>query len=206
VTVTALPKRAAALPQGRLLAAVALVILSGAAIGFFFAADYVWADRLFGHYLGIAACAWLLGGFLVARATRHLTRVAIPFTILFVTSSVLLLIGGGLIALMDSAREVVGVATSPDRRFTAVVTAEPSPIDTVYRVTIRQEAGLLARKWSAGCLHGDNHANGYDSMRWTGPSTLTLRTGDGRELVLRTDPSTGRPRNVVSAGITDLCT
>ena len=184
---------------------MAVVLLLAAGIGYFFAADYVWADRLFGHYVALGGGAWLLGGLSVVRAARPHTRIAIALTMLFVTSSALLLIGGASFAVLDSGREVVGVAPSPDGRATAVITAEPWAIDTVYRVTIRENRGLLARQWYAGCLNGDDPADAYDSMRWTGPTTLALRTGDGRELQLRTDRGTSRPQNLLSGGATDLC-
>lgn len=205
VTLCELLQRPLAVRPGRPLALVAVVLLLAAGIGYFFAADYVWADRLFGHYVALGGGAWLLGGLSVVRAARPHTRIAIALTMLFVTSSALLLIGGASFAVLDSGREVVGVAPSPDGRATAVITAEPWAIDTVYRVTIRENRGLLARQWYAGCLNGDDPADAYDSMRWTGPTTLALRTGDGRELQLRTDRGTSRPQNLLSGGATDLC-
>ena len=42
-------------------------------------------------------------------------------------------------------------------------------------------------------------------MRWTSSDALVVKTGDGHELVLYTDPLTGEPVNRVNAGELGFC-
>jgi hypothetical protein len=67
-------------------------------------------------------------------------------------------------------------------------------------VTIRENHGLSARQWRAGCLNGDDDRDSYSSMAWTGPHTLTVRTLGGAELLPETDPTSGQPINWISSG------
>lgn len=191
----------------RTASALAAGLATAAGVGYLGGGSYVWAERLFGSYLVFAAGSLAAGAYRLAQVTRPLGRVAKSVAHLGIGLAVMAVVAAvpfGILGLLAGSSQVVAEAESPDGRATAVVIAEPWAIDTAYLVRIRQQGGLLARHWKAGCLNGDDPAEAYDSMTWTSPDVLTVRTGSGRDLVVRLDSESSQPLNTVRAGI-DMC-
>ena len=131
---------------------VAVAPLVGAGIGFQFGSHYVWADGLFSHYIAMGMCAWFIVAFVAVGAARGRRRLSIAVTILVVMISALVMLVGGFWAMLTGGSPVEDTAPAPGGRIAAVVISQPWAVDEVYRVTIRQDAGLLSRSWFAGCL------------------------------------------------------
>lgn len=98
----------------------------------------------------------------------------------------------------------VSSTTSPDGRFTVVVTEGAAMIDPLWNVTVRQNAGLTSRQWYAGCLNGDDPQYAYTDTVWTEPSTFEVVSDGGRRVRVRVDPS-GRPLDRVFTPDAAVC-
>jgi hypothetical protein len=68
-------------------------------------------------------------------------------------------------------------------------------IDPTWRVSIRQNSGLLARDWKVGCFSGDTGQYNFDHVERDGRSTLVVTILRGSTTVV-VNPATGRPRPV----------
>lgn len=66
-------------------------------------------------------------------------------------------------------------------------------IDTTWELRVRRPAGLLSKEWSAGCLNGDDPADGFVGVKWIGPESVAVTVADGRVVRVDLDPATGRP-------------
>ncbi|NYG06969.1 hypothetical protein BJ986_001456 [Phycicoccus badiiscoriae] len=93
-------------------------------------------------------------------------------------------------------------ARSPDGRITAEVRDGAPTVNIARMVIVHQNAGLLSRKWTVGCVHGDG-PDAYESVAWLDDMTLEVRTQNGQRLPVSLDP-TGRPLNRLSA-LEDTC-
>ncbi|NRQ34993.1 hypothetical protein HII36_24655 [Nonomuraea sp. NN258] len=70
--------------------------------------------------------------------------------------------------------------------------------DLVTWLSLRRDAGLFTKEWDLGCFNDDVPGDGYDSVTWTGPHTLEIRTTDGQTFPITLDPVSGRPRNTAT--------
>ncbi|MFI6739436.1 hypothetical protein ACIBI9_41485 [Nonomuraea sp. NPDC050451] len=70
--------------------------------------------------------------------------------------------------------------------------------DTTMRLSIRKDDGLRSREWHLGCFNDDDPDDAFDSVRWTGPSSVEIRVVDGRTFPVALDPASGRPQTTAS--------
>jgi hypothetical protein len=175
-------------------------LMAGAALSFV-GDEFYWVDRV------LPSWPWLIGGaVLVYAAKSHDEQRRRPggwvaVAVLAVVATGML--GGAFAAWSFSSGMSESSTRSPDGRFAAVVTEGAAMIDPTWHVTVHQNNGLISRQWSAGCLNGDDPANEFDTLTWTSPTTLEIRTWAGKRLQVHLDRN-GRPMNQVRAG-TDFC-
>ncbi|MEV7011408.1 hypothetical protein [Streptosporangium sp. NPDC051022] len=72
--------------------------------------------------------------------------------------------------------------------------------DTVMWLSVRRDDGLLSREWDFGCFNDDVPDDAFDSVKWTGPSSVEIRVADGRTFPVALDPASGRPRTTAALG------
>lgn len=162
--------------------------------------DFYWIDEVLPGWLWLFSGAVLLEALRAYDEGRGHPHSWFP-TVRVVTAAAVLVVG--LAFSLGSPTGQVGKKTSPDGRFTVVITEGAAMIDPTWDVTIHQNRGLLSRQYTAGCLNGDEPANEYESLTWTSPTTVEIRTAGGQLLPLKV-ASDGRPLHRVRAG-TDFC-
>ncbi|MFI9844329.1 hypothetical protein ACIHFD_45380 [Nonomuraea sp. NPDC051941] len=70
--------------------------------------------------------------------------------------------------------------------------------DAIMRLSIRKDDGFYSREWHLGCFNDDDPADAFDSVRWTGPSSVEIQVVDGRTFPVALEPISGRPRATAS--------
>jgi hypothetical protein len=173
------------------------VLLALAVIAAVGGPDFYWVDRALPSWPWLMAAALMVGTIKAYDEKREQSYRWVLTALL-----VLLVVGMGIGALIALAGRVdeADAKESPDGRFTVVVAEGAAMIDPVWYITIHQNRGLLSRQWHAGCLNGDDPANEYDTVSWTGPNTVEVRTGGGQRLSVRL-AANGQPLNRVAAGV-----
>lgn len=119
---------------------------------------------------------------------------------LVVVLGLLVAFGGSMVHSANSP--ALSSARSPDGRITADVRDGAPTANTARMVVVHQNVGLLSRKWTVGCVHGDG-PNAYESVAWLDDTSLEVRTKNGQRVRVSLDP-TGRPLNRLSA-LDDTC-
>jgi hypothetical protein len=162
------------------------------AILVFFAGDYYVVDRM------LPPVFWFLTvSTLMHMASSFDERRGQPAWGLPALVGVLVvLVAFGVYTVRSGDASVTSVR-SPDGRFTAVVTEGTAMIDPIWNMSVHQNAGLLSRKWTAGCVNGDDPTNAYESIAWVNNTTLEVRTESGQRIRVGID-ATGRPLNRVT--------
>ncbi|MET8864523.1 hypothetical protein ABZW11_16415 [Nonomuraea sp. NPDC004580] len=70
--------------------------------------------------------------------------------------------------------------------------------DSITWLSLRRDHGLFSREWHVACFNGDDPADAYESVRWTGARSLEIRVNDERHFLIPLDPGTGRPLTTVA--------
>ncbi|MET9241061.1 hypothetical protein [Nonomuraea sp. NPDC003709] len=144
--------------------------------------------------LGVLACALMTLGALGLRWRWVRTTIII---LAGLGASAALFVG--LIATALTATEEVGFVDGPaPYRVRLQQSAAGLGPDAIMRLSIRKDDGLHSREWYLGCFSGDDPADAFDSVRWTGPSSVEIRVVDGRTFPVALDPVSGRPRTTAS--------
>ncbi|GAA3073843.1 hypothetical protein [Streptosporangium carneum] len=104
------------------------------------------------------------------------------------------LFGGGLALAFTSVEEVGFVDGPAPYRIRLQRSLAGLGPDTVMWLSVRRDGGLLSREWDLGCFNGDIPDDAFDSVKWTGPSSVEIRVTDGRTFPVALDPASGRPR------------
>ncbi|GAA3120133.1 hypothetical protein ACFFR3_37145 [Nonomuraea salmonea] len=108
-----------------------------------------------------------------------------------------LLIGLFLAAL--GSQEDIGFVDGPDpyrvRLQQSMAGLGP---DSITWLSLRRDDGLLSREWHVACFNGDDPADAYESVRWTGTSSFEIRVNDERTFPVSLDPASGRPKTTVA--------
>ncbi|MEU7747114.1 hypothetical protein [Nonomuraea sp. NPDC049158] len=102
---------------------------------------------------------------------------------------------GGLLNLGFSSTEEVGFVDGPApyRIRVQQSLADLGP-DMVMSLSVRRDGGLLSREWDLGCFNDDVPDDAFDSVKWTGPSSVEIAVTDGRTFPVALDPASGRPQ------------
>ncbi|MDX3100410.1 hypothetical protein [Nonomuraea angiospora] len=144
--------------------------------------------------LGLLACALMVLGALELR--WRWVRAAVIILGGLGASAALFV---GSIALALTATKEVGFVAGPAPYSVRLQqSAAGLGPDTVMRLSVRRDGGLLSREWELGCFNGDDPDDGFDSVKWTGPSSVEIRVVDGRTFPVALDPASGRPRTTAS--------
>ncbi|TPG17038.1 hypothetical protein [Pedococcus bigeumensis] len=166
----------------------------------FFGGDtYYWVERL------LPPAFWFLGTSTLIQAAswfdEHRGQPAWGFRALLAVLVVML--GFGAYTVHSANPPALSSDRSPDGRVTAVVRdGTPIIVDPVRIVTVHQNAGLLSRKWTVGCVQADG-PNAYESVAWLDDTTLEVRTKNGQRVRASRD-SAGRPLKRLSP-LDDAC-
>lgn len=70
--------------------------------------------------------------------------------------------------------------------------------DTVMWLSVRRDGGLLSREWDLGCFNDDVPGDAFDSVKWTGPSSVEIRVADGQTFPVALDPASGQPQTTAA--------
>ncbi|PZG18394.1 hypothetical protein [Nonomuraea aridisoli] len=144
--------------------------------------------------LGVLACALMTWAALGLR--RRWLRAAIIVLAGLGGSAALFV---GLAAAALTTAEDVGYVDGPApyRIRLQQSTAGLGP-DTVTSLSVRKDDGLLSKEWHLGCFNDDDPNDAFDSIKWTGPSSIEIRVTDGRTFPITLNPTSGRPRTTAT--------
>ncbi|MGN9837374.1 hypothetical protein ACTMTI_04530 [Nonomuraea sp. H19] len=144
--------------------------------------------------LGVLACALMA---LAARGLRWRWLRAAIFILAGLGGSAALFVG--LVATGLTATKEFGFVDGPApyRIRLQQSTAGLGP-DTLMWLSVRRDDGLHSREWYLGCFNGDDPDDAFDSVKWTGPSSVEIRVVDGRTFPVALDPTSGRPQTTAS--------
>ncbi|KAB8196241.1 hypothetical protein FH608_005555 [Nonomuraea phyllanthi] len=167
-----------------------------AALVYFHDSDLVLLREHLNHpfALGVLACL------LTASAAIGLRwkRLRILVSVLAVLGSCAALFVGS-VALMFTSTEEVGFVDGPDP-YRIRLQRSPAGLgpDSVMWLSVRRDGGLLSREWDLGCFNDDVPDDAYESVRWTGPSSVEIEVADGRTFSMILDPTSGRPQTTAA--------
>lgn len=163
---------------------------------YFHDSDLVLLKEHLNHPFALGVLACLLMAFAAAGLRWMWLRVAI-FILAGLTASVALF-GGWVASAFASTEEVGFVDGSAPYRIRLQQSLAGLGPDTVMWLSVRKDAGLLSREWDLGCFNDDVPDDGFDSVKWTGPSSVEIRVVDGRTFPVTLDPVSGRPRTTAA--------
>ncbi|GAA2871514.1 hypothetical protein [Nonomuraea rubra] len=105
----------------------------------------------------------------------------------------------GLVALSFTSIKEAGFVDGPDP-YRIRLQQSPAGLgpDTVMWLSVRRDGGLLSREWDLGCFNDDVPDDTFDSVKWTGPSSVEIRVADGRTFPVALDPASGRPETTAA--------
>ncbi|MEU7858757.1 hypothetical protein [Nonomuraea sp. NPDC049141] len=183
-------------PRSLVLLAASLCAGGLAALVYFHDSDLVLLRERLNHpfALGVVACV------LVALAAVGLRWMWLRVVIVVVAglgASVALF--GGLLTVAFSSTEEIGFVDGPApysiRLQQSMAGLGP---DMVTWLSVHRDGGLLSREWDLGCFNDDVPDDTFDSVKWTGPSSVEIRVADGRTFPVALDPASGRPRTTAT--------
>ncbi|YCK37922.1 hypothetical protein ACNF49_28875 [Actinomadura sp. ATCC 39365] len=70
--------------------------------------------------------------------------------------------------------------------------------DSVMWLSLRRDAGLFSKEWDLGCFNDDDPDDAFDSVTWTGPTSLEIQVADGRTFPVALNPASGGPRTTTA--------
>ncbi|WP_189236388.1 hypothetical protein [Planomonospora parontospora] len=144
--------------------------------------------------LGVLACL------LMAWAAVGLRRMWLRIVIVVLAglgASVALF--GGWVALTFASTQEAGFIDGPaPYRIRLQKSLAGLGPDTVMWLSVRRDSGLLSREWDLGCFNDDVPDDAFDSVKWTGPSSVEIRVSDGRTFPVTLDPASGRPQTTAT--------
>ncbi|MGW0486120.1 hypothetical protein [Nonomuraea sp. NPDC003214] len=163
-----------------------------AALVYFHDSDLVLLREHLNHPFALGALACLLMAWAAAGLRWRWLRVLIAVLAGLGASGALFV---GLIALAFSSTEEIGFVDGPDpyqiRLQRSLAGLGP---DAVTWLSVRRDDGLFSREWHLGCFNDDVPDDAFDSVTWTGPSSVEIRVADGRIFPVALDPVSGRPQ------------
>ncbi|MEU8362120.1 hypothetical protein AB0C27_39485 [Nonomuraea sp. NPDC048882] len=183
-------------PRSLVLAAASLCAGGLAVLAFFHDSDLVLLREHLNHPFAFGALACLLMACAALGLRWRWLRVLIAVIAGLGASGALFV---ALVALSFTAIEETGFVDGP-APYRIRLQESPAGFgpDTVMRLSLRRDDGLLSREWELGCFNDDDTDDGFDSVKWTGPSSVEIRVTDGRTFPIALDPASGRPRTTVA--------
>lgn len=179
-------------PRSLVLLSASLCAGGLAALVYFHDSDLVLLREHLNHpfALGVLACllmAWAAVGL------RWMWLRAVIIVLAGLGASVALF--GGWLTLAFTSTEEVGFVDGPApysiRLQRSLAGLGP---DMVMWLSVRRHDGLLSKEWHLGCFNDDVPDDTFDSVKWTGPSSVEIRVADGRTFSVALDPASGRPQ------------
>ncbi|MEV4162147.1 hypothetical protein [Nonomuraea dietziae] len=183
-------------PRSLVLLAASLCAGGLAALVYFYDSDLVVLREHLNHpfALGVLACLLMA---LAAVGLRWMWLRVVVIVLAGLGASVALF--GGWVALMFSSAEEVGFVDGPDPyRIRLQQSMAGLGPDAVMWLSVRRDGGLLSREWDLGCFNDDDSDDTFDSVKWTGPSSVEIRVADGRTFPVALDPVSGRPQTTAT--------
>ena len=181
------------------LLAASLCAAGLAALAYFHDSDLVLLREHLNHPFAFAALACLLMAWAAAVGLRwRWLRVLIVVLAALGAAGALF---AGMIALAFTSTKEAGFVDGPDpyriRLQRSLAGLGP---DAVMWLSVRREAGPLSKEWDLACFNDDNPDDAFDSVTWTGPSSVEIRVADGRTFPITLDPASGRPQTTAAIG------
>jgi hypothetical protein len=178
------------------LLAASLCVGGLAALVLFHDSDLVLLSQHLNHPFVLGVLASLLMAWAAAGLRWRWPRVTIIVLAGLAATGALFV---GLLALAFTSTWEAGFVDGPDP-YRIRLQQSPAGLgpDTLVRLSVRRDAGLLSREWELGCFNDDVSEDGFDSVRWTGPNTVEILVDDGRTFPVALDPGSGRPRTTVA--------
>jgi hypothetical protein len=183
-------------PRSLVLLAASLCAGGLAALVYFHDSDLVLLRDHLNHpfALGVLACLLMA---LAAVGLRWMWLRVVIIVLAGLGASVALF--GGWLALMFSSIQDVDFVDGPDPyRIRLQQSMAGLGPDTVVWLSVRKDGGLLSREWDLGCFNDDDPDDTFDSVTWTGPSSVEIRVADGRTFPVALDPTSGRPQTTTA--------
>ncbi|SEG98886.1 hypothetical protein SAMN05444920_11294 [Nonomuraea solani] len=154
-----------------------------AALAYFHDSDLVLLREHLNHPFAFAALACLLMAWAAAVGLRRRwLRVLIVVLAALGAAGALFV---GMIALAFTSTKEAGFVDGPD---------------AVMWLSVRRDAGPLSKEWDLACFNDDNPDDAFDSVTWTGPSSVEIRVADGRTFPITLDPASERPQTTAAIG------
>lgn len=190
-------------PMGSVMSARSLVWLAAslcagglAALVYFHDSDLVLLREHLNHPFTFGVLACILMACAAAGLRWKWLRVVIRVLAGLGVSAALFM---GVVALaFGSTKEFGFVDGPPPYRIRIQTSLAGLGPDTVMWLSIRKDGGLLSREWDFGCFNDDVPDDAYDSVKWTGPSSIEIRVADGRTFPVALDPTSGRPQTTAA--------
>lgn len=178
------------------LLAASLCVGGLAALVYFHDSDLVLLREHLNHpfALGVLAC------FLMAMAAVGLRWMWLRVVIVLLAAlGAGVALFGGLLTIAFSSTEEVGFVDGPPP-YTIRLQRSMAGLgpDMVMSLSVRNDGGLLSREWNLGCFNDDVPDDTFDSVKWTGPSSVEIRVVDGRTFPVALDPDSGRPQTTAT--------
>lgn len=183
-------------PRSLMLLAASLCTGGLAALVYFHDSDLVLLREHLNHpfVLGVLACLLMA---LAAVGLRRMWLRVVIIALAGLGASAALFVGW--ITFTFASNEEAGFVDGPAPYR---IRLQQSPIvlgpDRVMWLSVRRDDGLLSKEWDLGCFNDDVSADAFDSVKWTGPSSVEIRVADGRTFLVALDPASGRPRTTAT--------
>ncbi|MEO3875710.1 hypothetical protein ABGB18_43600 [Nonomuraea sp. B12E4] len=176
------------------LLAVSLCAGGLAALACFHKSDLVVLREHLNHPFAFGALACLLMAWAAIGLRWRWLRVLIGVLAGLGASGALL---AGLVAVALTATEEVGFVDGP-APYRIRLQESGFGLDTVTWLSLRRDGGLLSKEWVFGCFNDDDTNDAFDSVKWTGQSSVEIRVADGRTFPIALDPVSGRPQTTAA--------
>ncbi|MEV5497511.1 hypothetical protein AB0M50_19145 [Nonomuraea fuscirosea] len=183
-------------PRSLVLVAASLCAGGLAVLPYFHDSDLVLLREHLNHPFAFGALACLLMACAALGLRWRWLRVLIAVLAGLGASGALFV---ALVALSFTATEEAGYVDGPaPYRIRLQQSSTGFGPDSVMRLSLRRDDGLLSKEWDLGCINDDDPDDAFDSVKWTGPSSVEIRVTDGRTFPIALDPASGRPQSTTA--------
>ncbi|MEV4107720.1 hypothetical protein [Nonomuraea sp. NPDC049695] len=183
-------------PRSLVLPAASLCAGGLAALAYFHDSDLVLLREHLNHPFALGALACLLMAWAAVGLRWRWLRLLIGILAWLGAGGALFV---GLFALAFTATEDVGFVDGP-APYRIRLQQSPAGLgpDRVMWLSVRRDGGLLSREWDLGCFNDDAPDDTFESVKWTGPSSVEIQVADGRTFPITLDPISGRPQSTAT--------
>ncbi|MEV0235091.1 hypothetical protein [Nonomuraea sp. NPDC050786] len=183
-------------PRSLVLLAASLCAGGLAALVYFHDSDLVLLREHLNHPFALGALACLLMASAAIGLRWRWLRLLIAIPAGLGVSAALFV---GLLALALTSTEEVGFVAGP-APYRIRLQQSPAGLgpDGVMWLSVRRDGGLFSKEWELGCFNDDDPDDTFESVKWTGPSSVEIRVADGRTFPITLDPVSGRPQTTAA--------